>query len=109
LSENRSGPDAPIWNEDSVGWYGPNWQEKRAKRVERDGHQCVVCKMSNEEHKEEYGRALNVHHIQPLSSFREEDERVDYDRANRLENLITLCCKCHGRWEGIPLRPQVDQ
>jgi 5-methylcytosine-specific restriction endonuclease McrA len=62
--------------------------------------------MSNEEHKEVYGKALHVHHIERKESFRDKNGELDYERANRVENLITLCNKCHGRWEGIPLRPQ---
>lgn len=88
-------------------YYGPNWLKQRETRLERDGYQCVVCKISNEEHNARYDKGLAVHHIRPFRTFRE-DGMVDYDAANRLENLVTLCVSCHRRWEGIPLRPQTD-
>lgn len=88
--------------------YGPNWEEKRAERLDKDDHKCVVCSMSNEEHKHAYGCSLHVHHVTPIRKFADDGE-LDYERANRLSNLITLCGACHGRWEGIPLRPEGDR
>lgn len=46
--------------------------------IERDGYSCKRCAM-----RLELGRRLNVHHI-------------DRDKSNNtLENLITVCTKCH--------------
>lgn len=87
--------------------YGLNWREQREKRLERDDYQCVICGKSNGEEKEMLGQELQVHHIQKARKFEVRDGQIDYERANRLENLLTLCCKCHHRWEGIPLRPEV--
>jgi hypothetical protein len=80
--------------------YGSGWREQSEKRRELDGYECQVCGMSQEEHMAWCGIGLHVHHIQKFESFEEAEV------ANRIENLITLCAKCHGRWEGIPLRPQ---
>ncbi|WP_206536580.1 HNH endonuclease [Halorubrum tebenquichense] len=56
--------------------------------------------MSNGEHHDEWGEDLHVHHITRFGAF------DSYQKANRLENLVTLCRSCHlGKWEGIPLRP----
>jgi len=84
---------------------GPNWREQREKRLERDDYMCVVCKMSDQEHKKRYSQGLHVHHIQPRRMYFDGDT-YDYKSANRVENLVTLCHDCHNRWEGIPLRPQ---
>jgi len=92
----------------SETYYGPNWEEQRRKRLEHDGYECVVCSISNEEHKIRYGTSLHVHHIQPKEAFRISESRVDYSAANRMENLISLCQACHKRWEGVPLRPEVN-
>ena len=70
--------------------YGPNWSEQREKALERDFYQCRVCRIPNREHKRKYNTGLNVHHQTPRRYF--DDDR----KANRLRNLITLCCRCHG-------------
>jgi hypothetical protein len=52
---------------------------------DRDGYRCVKCGIDNESHKLMFQRNLTVDHI-------------DHDRSNnRLDNLQTLCCHCHGR------------
>jgi hypothetical protein len=45
----------------------------------RDGNRCVRCKAKTE--------ILHVHHIIPL--------RVDMTKAYDLDNLMTVCPKCH--------------
>lgn len=102
-----TGEESARWSGGHEQYYGPNWPEQRQKRLERDDYQCVVCGLSNEEHKQRNGSGLHVHHIQPLSSYKSDGE-VDYKRANRVENLISLCQICHNKWEGIPVRPQND-
>lgn len=99
-----SGENHPRWDPDKIRKYGPNWQEQREKRIEKDRGECSVCGMGRGEHKEKYGWDITVHHIIPRSSF-VEDGVFDYERANRVDNLVTLCKKHHGSWEGIPLRP----
>jgi 5-methylcytosine-specific restriction endonuclease McrA len=108
-SENKVKENHPNWKGGHKKSYGPNWNQQRNKRLERDDYSCVVCGMSNEEHKEQRGIELHVHHIERKESFRDEDGMLDHKRANRLENLITLCYTCHNRWEGIPLRPEVRE
>lgn len=89
-----SGPDHYAWKEnpDSID-YGNNWSTQRKAARDRDDDTCQICG------KETNGRHLDVHHIRPIKSF---DSPED---ANTLDNLITLCRKCHREWEGIPLRP----
>lgn len=93
--------------------YGPNWSEQRRKALERDTPEdgdepvCQRCGMTDSTHKAEYGSALYVHHITPRREFVDATGEYDYEAANRLENLITVCCECHTVWEKCqPLRLQ---
>ena len=80
--------------------YGPNWTKQRRRALERDGYECQdkSCELTDAMHLDRYGRSLDVHHLRPLRSFREAGE-LDHDRANRLDNLITLCRPHHVQWE----------
>jgi predicted HNH restriction endonuclease len=61
--------------------------------------------MGEEDHLEEYGRRLDVHHITPAREIDDPDER------NAMDNLITLCRGgCHHTWEQMaPLRPDTAE
>lgn len=70
---------------------GPGWR-KLAERVrKRDGYECQECGAIREEN----GRKLSVHHIEPFHNFE------SIKKANRMSNLTTLCRPCHRRaeWE----------
>lgn len=99
--EMGSGEDHPAWKGGHEEYYGANWPEQREKALERDGHECCVCGMGPDRHTEEFGHALHVHHIIPVSNF------DDYQAQNELQNLITLCLYCHRKCEGWNLRPDV--
>ncbi len=60
--------------------YDKNWNNLFKKQVrERDGNMCMVCN----HHRDEFKRALDVHHI-------------DGDKINTIEkNCITLCQRHH--------------
>lgn len=80
----------------SVGWerYGTDWPDIRDEVLQRDRHECQRCGISHEEHKKRDdlfppGKGLHVHHITPFREFDSVDE------ANRLENLVALCARCH--------------
>ncbi|WP_152419440.1 homing endonuclease associated repeat-containing protein [Halobiforma nitratireducens] len=68
--------------------YPDDWLDRREEVRERDGYQCVDCRMDNDEHNEVYGQDLHVHHIP--------DAGGDPDA---LENLVTLCNACHKKWD----------
>ena len=85
--------------------YGPNWEEQRRKALDRDGWECLLCNMTNEMHKEAYTYGLEVHHVTPIRHFRPFESEEDYERANDLSNLRTVCCPCHKEWEGVPVFP----
>lgn len=57
----------------------------RKRVLERDGHKCAECGMSDIEHRQKWNRPLNVHH-------KDGDEK-----NNAMDNLQTLCYSCHGK------------
>lgn len=71
-----------LWSNDP-NRYGPNWSEQKNLARKRDNYRCRLCG-SVEQH-----RAHDVHHRIPFRSFE------NYLQANELDNLITLCKKCH--------------
>jgi len=75
------------------GDYGNDWAEKRGKALERDNKTCQSCGIGRQEHQEKYDSDLHVHHIKPL---RLHDTAAE---ANKLDNLETLCAKCHHEHE----------
>lgn len=71
------------WMIGIIHGYGPNWKQQRAAARARDHYTCQECG------KNENGKVFDVHHIRPFKDF------DSWQEANRLENLITLCQKCH--------------
>lgn len=57
-------------------------QIKKAVR-ERDGYRCTECSMTDEAHRERWGKGLEVHRLEPGSTY-------------TIEGCITLCKRCHG-------------
>ncbi|WP_280985286.1 homing endonuclease associated repeat-containing protein [Halorhabdus utahensis] len=92
-----AGEEHPGWKGGHKRYYGPSWSSARRKARERDGYTCQRCGMTDEEHLDEYGHKLHVHHIKPFRTF------DDHEDANDLGNLITVCLDCHNRLEGLPL------
>jgi DEAD/DEAH box helicase domain-containing protein len=75
--------------------YGPNWQEQRQKALARDNHRCRTCGATAQP-----GQGLHVHHLRPFREYGYVSGRNrNYERANRLDNLLTLCASCHRRAE----------
>lgn len=58
------------------------WRELRLVALERDNHECQVCKR-----KGKYSKGRNVHHLIEVK------ERPDL--ALTLSNLETVCIQCH--------------
>lgn len=104
VSESVSGELHPNWKGGRSFYAGPNWQEQRQKALRRDGFKCQCCGIDQSE----LGQELDVHHIVPRSDFISDDGTLDYEKANEVDNLISLCKSCHSRWERLsPLRPVV--
>lgn len=65
--------------------------ENREMVIQRDENKCTKCGITREEHKKRWNQDLHV------------DHNDNYGRAvikkaknNNLDNLLTLCVKCHG-------------
>lgn len=69
---------------------GPNWLSQARKARKRDSYTCQVCKKNG---KIDQIR-IDVHHIKPYRKF-----SGDYENANQLGNLISLCNPCHRKVE----------
>ena len=100
--ETVTGPDHPCW-EGGDFLYGEGWDEAKRERVrENYNRECQGCGVAEAEYIQQSGNRLSVHHITPARAFDDPEER------NAESNLIPLCQPCHvGKWEGIPLRPQL--
>jgi len=83
------GEDHPSYDGGHESDYGSNWLAQRRATLERDGYECQLCGMSRDEHYDEYGFDLDVHHRISISAF---DVTED---ANELSNLVTACRDCH--------------
>jgi len=95
-----AGENSPHWKGGKIGYYGPNWHQKREQALERDSHTCQDCGVSDD---------LHVHHIRKIRQYKDMYGTPEwYEKANELDNLLTLCQDCHRKWEGIPLRFQTD-
>jgi len=79
------------WEGEHVVNRGPSWPAAREAARRRDGYRCQWCGAE-----ERPGLQHHVHHLTP---FREAGwvpgENENHEWANRLENLITLCPRCH--------------
>jgi 5-methylcytosine-specific restriction endonuclease McrA len=91
------GADNPAYRS---GWgrrreYAGNWRRQRRAALARDGGACRVCGKAPTK-----PRYLHVHHIRPAYLF-----DGDWESANDLSNLVTLCATCHKGVESgrIPL------
>ena len=82
-------PHLATWSTNDPNDYGPEWPRIRAAVRARDEHRCQMCGAP------ENSRQHEVHHKTPFRSFRAADGAPDLQRANRLDNLATLCPSCH--------------
>lgn len=111
ISESLTGKEMPWhkgeknhnWNGGYQPRYGYSWTRKLKRKIrERDNRECQVCGKT----KKESERKLDVHHIVPFKKFGTEN----HEKANREENLITLCRGCHMKVENevMSLENEVD-
>lgn len=60
-------------------------QSTRQEVFDRRGHECIFCGVTGEQHKQEYDRDLDVHHVIPSLKGGSDDP----------DNLIPVCISCH--------------
>ena len=84
-SKLMSGDKHPRWKGGMhPKWRGSNWKKVRLLALERDNNVCQDCLTKSK---------LVVHHLKPYRKFN------SWVKANKLENLITLCKSCHAKRE----------
>lgn len=79
--------------------YGKNWPKQRAAALKRDNYTCTRCGYVGKKR----GRYWNVHvhHKRKIAWFVNIiTGEVDYEGANHLDNLETLCQTCHKVQDG---------
>jgi len=99
-SIHQRGENHHHYKPESIDDYGPNWHRQRRKALERDNHKCQFCGLPESEHHQ----GLSVHHITPREAFMQDGE-FDYEQANKLDNLLSLCQACHRKVEQWGLLP----
>lgn len=96
--DHQKGENHPCW-EGGPAPYGEGWTKAKRESVrESQNRRCAGCGT----HESSLYRKLDVHHIVPAREF------DDPTKRNAESNLVAMCQSCHvGKWEGIPLAPQV--
>jgi 5-methylcytosine-specific restriction endonuclease McrA/ribosomal protein S27E len=88
-SANMTGEKSPAWKGGkTLNYVGGGWKLARRAARERDKNTCRCClrrQLPTE-------RAFDVHHVKPYEQF------ADPWEANKLDNLLTLCRSCHGKF-----------
>jgi len=88
---------AGAWTNDP-NQYGAEWPRLRDAVRARDGYRCQACGVA-----ESAGRQHDVHHKVPLRTFTQSVTASvvasAIERANGMDNLITLCPACHRKAE----------
>jgi len=83
----------PSWRGGHPRYYGPDWRPLQRLARKLDNYKCKRCGTTQKK----AGRALDVHHISPVSSY------SNVNDANRIDNVVSLCHDCHMlvEWNGI--------
>ena len=91
LAIHNTGPNNGRWKGGFEPYYGPNWRAQRRAALRRDNFTCQACGKSTLE----LGQHPDVHHIIRFNEFGIEQ----YEKANELDNLVSLCINCHRQAE----------
>jgi len=104
MSNQKKGEKNPMYKGGRTLLYGPNWAQRREVVLEKFNKECWYCGEKREEHLQRRDMDLHLHHIIPRDEFVENGE-YDYERGNRVDNLVPLCHSHHSMWEGVEIRP----
>lgn len=85
------GEQSPQWRGGSVENYGASWEQAREAARARDDYRCQECEVSENDLPEQ----LSVAHIVAFRFY----GIAAHDLANRLDNLRSLCRRCHLRFD----------
>lgn len=88
IAKNKPPDEHPSWRGGTCKLYGKNWGMQRKLTLERDAHACQDCGYTGK------AGSLDIHHITPRRFFSD-----DWQAANDLANLVTLCKSCHSTRE----------
>ena len=95
------------WSKDNISglkkYYAADWYRQREKALERDGYQCIVCGITDDEHRRRFGRGLEVHHLTPVRLFNRWDKPPEH--AHVLRNLVSVCRTHHPDAPGDTVKP----
>lgn len=75
-----------------------SWEAVREEVRNRDDSECRFCGITDDEHREEHGKGLDVHHVIPRK-----DGGTDAP-----QNLATLCRSCHNTLEQLHAEAVAD-
>lgn len=87
-----------IENKEEINKYTKEYNEnirfggKKQEALERDNWECQECGMSQEQAIVLFNRKLVIHHLDEKGSG-----VLPKERNHEINNLITLCSRCHGR------------
>lgn len=81
MRKSMVGENNPAWLGGHTAYRGGNWNTQRKLARKRDKDTCQDCGLQQ--------KSLPVHHVIPYHLF------DHYSQANQLDNLRTLCPKCH--------------
>lgn len=76
------------------GMHNKRFGGLRDEVLKRDNYQCIICKMTNKEHRELWKRDLTIDH-------KDGNGRYSDMKNNSINNLQTLCLRCHGRKDSL--------
>lgn len=79
-----------------INWNINEFNGQRDLVLERDNYTCQYCGMTQEQHILLFNKSLTIHHL--------DGKGVNVPRTeknNDINNLITLCLRCHGREDSL--------
>jgi len=85
LHKNLTGKYSHMWMGGTIVYRGPNWIKQRQAAIKKYGNHCAFCGKEDNGNKD-----FSLHHIIPARLFDK-----DYNKSNKLSNLIPACDSCH--------------